>query len=57
MVGEQLRVTEGKEGGTLLTVDGELLIGRQAPESEGRLGGDPEISRRHARISRGADGG
>ncbi len=55
MAGEQLRVTEGKEGGKLLAVDAELLIGRQAPENEGRLGGDPEISRRHARVSRGAD--
>ena len=33
-----------------------LLIGRAAPEEEGRLGDDPEISRHHARASRGADG-
>jgi pSer/pThr/pTyr-binding forkhead associated (FHA) protein len=56
MAGEQLRVTEGKERGKLLSVDVDLLIGRQAPEDEGRLGGDSEISRRHARVSRGADG-
>ena len=56
MVGEQLRVTEGKERGKLLSVDADLLIGREAPEEEGRLGADPEISRRHARISREADG-
>src|SRR5437016_2800139 len=55
MAGEQLRVSEGKERGTLLSVDVDLLIGRHAPEDEGRLGGDPEISRRHARVSRGAD--
>jgi pSer/pThr/pTyr-binding forkhead associated (FHA) protein len=56
MAGAQLRVTEGKESGKLLGVDADLLIGRLAPEDEGRLGGDLEISRRHARVSRGADG-
>ena len=56
MAGEQLRVTEGKEQGRLLPIDADLLIGRLAPEDEGRLGGDAEISRRHARIARGADG-
>ncbi len=55
MAGDQLRVTEGKERGKFLSVDVDLLIGRHAPEDEGRLGGDPEISRRHARVSRGAD--
>src|SRR5271169_4184816 len=49
-------VTEGDERGKLLGVEGELLIGRVAPQDDGRLGEDPEISRRHARISRGADG-
>jgi len=56
MVGEQLRVIEGKERGKRLSVDGDLLIGRVAPEDEGRLGDDPEISRRHAYVSRRADG-
>lgn len=56
MADEHLRVTEGAERGAVLSVDGTLLIGRSAPEGEGRLGGDSEISRRHARISRGADG-
>ncbi len=56
MAGEQLRVIEGSDQGRLLGVDGDLLIGRAAPDDEGRLGGDPKISRRHARISRGADG-
>jgi pSer/pThr/pTyr-binding forkhead associated (FHA) protein/predicted Ser/Thr protein kinase len=55
MAGEQLCVTQGKERGTLLSVEADLLIGRRAPANEGRLGGDPEISRRHARVSRGAD--
>jgi pSer/pThr/pTyr-binding forkhead associated (FHA) protein len=56
MAGEQLQVTEGKERGKRLAVEAELLIGRAAPEEEGKLGDDPEISRRHARVYRGADG-
>src|SRR5215212_353345 len=56
MAGEQLRVTEGKERGKRVRVDTDLLIGRTATEEDGRLGDDPEISRRHARVSRGADG-
>jgi pSer/pThr/pTyr-binding forkhead associated (FHA) protein/tRNA A-37 threonylcarbamoyl transferase component Bud32 len=56
MAGEQLRVTEGNERGKLVSVDADLLIGRLAADEEGRLGGDPEISRRHARVSRGANG-
>jgi pSer/pThr/pTyr-binding forkhead associated (FHA) protein len=56
MAGEQLRVSEGKERGKRLSVATDLLIGRVVPEHDGRLGDDPEISRRHARVSRGADG-
>jgi pSer/pThr/pTyr-binding forkhead associated (FHA) protein/predicted Ser/Thr protein kinase len=56
MDGEQLRVIEGEARGRRLSVDDDLLIGRMASEDEGRLGGDPEISRRHAYISRGDDG-
>ncbi len=56
MAGEQLRVTEGKERGRRLSVRADLLIGRVAPAHDGRLGDDPEISRRHARIVRGARG-
>jgi pSer/pThr/pTyr-binding forkhead associated (FHA) protein/tRNA A-37 threonylcarbamoyl transferase component Bud32 len=56
MGGEQLRVTEGDDRGKRLSVDAELLIGREAPEDDGRLADDSEISRRHARISRGAAG-
>jgi pSer/pThr/pTyr-binding forkhead associated (FHA) protein len=56
MVGHQLRVIEGNERGRRLSVYADLLIGRVAPEDEGRLGDDPEISRRHAYVSRGADG-
>jgi len=56
MAGEQLRVTEGTERGKRVIVDAELLIGRGASGGDGRLGEDPEISRRHARVSRGGDG-
>jgi pSer/pThr/pTyr-binding forkhead associated (FHA) protein/tRNA A-37 threonylcarbamoyl transferase component Bud32 len=56
MAGEQLRVINGKARDTLLRVDAELLIGRAAPEPDGRLGDDPEISRRHAQLARGERG-
>src|SRR5438067_7607813 len=56
MAGEQLVVSEGNERGKRLDVEGELLIGRGAPDVAGRLGDDPEISRRHARVFREADG-
>jgi pSer/pThr/pTyr-binding forkhead associated (FHA) protein len=56
MAGHELRVTEGKERGKRLSIEGDLLIGRAAEDREGRLGGDPEISRRHARVSRAGGG-
>jgi len=56
MAGEELRVIEGNARGERLTVETDLLIGRASEDSGGRLGDDPEISRRHARASRGADG-
>ena len=37
-------------------IDGELLIGRGV-EGDGRLTGDPEVSREHARISASAERG
>ncbi len=55
MAGERLRVTEGEDRGKLLDVEGALLIGRLVPDEDGKLGGDPEISRRHARVVRGPD--
>jgi pSer/pThr/pTyr-binding forkhead associated (FHA) protein/predicted Ser/Thr protein kinase len=55
MASEHLRVREGNERGTVLSVDAELLVGRRAPEEQGRLGGDPELSRRHALVRRGPD--
>lgn len=45
--------SSGARAGTRLFVADELLLGRTV-DGEGRLGDDPKISRRHARISRGA---
>jgi pSer/pThr/pTyr-binding forkhead associated (FHA) protein/tRNA A-37 threonylcarbamoyl transferase component Bud32 len=56
MAGEQLRVSEGKAEGERLTVERDVLIGRAADEPVGRLGDDPELSRRHARAWRGLEG-
>lgn len=56
MPGEQLRVIKGKERGKRLSLGGDLLVGRAASDKDGRLGDDPEISRRHARFFREADG-
>lgn len=56
MAGEQLRITEGPARGKQLEVEAELVLGRAAAKDEARLGDDPETSRRHARLSRGADG-
>jgi pSer/pThr/pTyr-binding forkhead associated (FHA) protein len=52
----RLKVTAGSAAGTEISVDDELLIGRNA-EGEGNLGEDIEISRRHALISRADHGG
>jgi pSer/pThr/pTyr-binding forkhead associated (FHA) protein len=56
MAGEQLRVRQGFAPDELLLVDGELLIGRAATVDAGRLGDDPELSRRHATVTRGPGG-
>ena len=56
MADEQLRVTEGNALGEQLSVEADVLIGRAASEAVGRLGDDPEISRRHARVWRGTEG-
>ena len=55
MAAEHLRVTEGNARGERLTVETELLLGR-AMSVEGRLGDDPVLSRRHARLARDAEG-
>ena len=45
-----LQVLEGPAAGTDIPVEGELVLGRGS-EGAGTLGRDPELSRRHARIS------
>ncbi len=53
---ESLRIVSGNAAGTEISLEGdEFLIGRIA-EGEGKLGDDPEISRRHARIVKRAGG-
>jgi tRNA A-37 threonylcarbamoyl transferase component Bud32 len=52
----KLQVTGGNATGTEIEVGADLEIGREA-DGSGRLGGDAQISRRHARISRTPDGG
>src|SRR2546423_14031957 len=54
MPGELLRITNGSLAGTEIELRDELAIGR-AEEGEGNLGGDPELSRQHARFRRGDD--
>jgi ABC-2 type transport system permease protein len=49
-----IRITVGAGVGTELEVEEELLIGRPA-DGEGPLGGDAELSRQHARITRAHD--
>lgn len=44
-----LRCTAGPPAGETITVDSELMFGRELPEP-GRCGGDPRLSRRHARV-------
>ena len=56
MADERVRVVVGQAPGTWFTVDGELLIGRAASDVDGRLGDDPQLSRSHARMARGAGG-
>ncbi len=56
MPGEQLLVTEGKDRGEAVEVEGELHIGRAATQTEGRLGDDPMLSRQHAKITRAPNG-
>jgi pSer/pThr/pTyr-binding forkhead associated (FHA) protein len=44
-----LRCTDGPAAGDDIAVDSELVLGRDQPEP-GRLRGDPQLSREHARI-------
>jgi pSer/pThr/pTyr-binding forkhead associated (FHA) protein len=55
MAAEFLKVTEGLASGTEIQLDGDFLIGR-AVEGDGTLGGDAELSREHARVSRSGSG-
>ena len=55
MAGEVLHVVAGLAAGERIAVGDELIIGR-ASGGAGRLGDDPEISRRHAMVAR-TDGG
>ena len=50
-----LRVVRGAGAGREIALQDELVIGREAA-GDGRLDGEPALSRRHARITRGADG-
>ena len=56
MAGLVLRVVRGAGSGREIALHDELVIGREAP-GDGRLDGEPALSRRHARITRGAGGG
>ena len=53
MAGESLRVVSGNAGGKEISFEDDFEIGRAA-DGDGTLGDDPEISRRHARITRRA---
>src|SRR5215216_2023477 len=55
MAGDRIEVTDGPARGEQSELDKELLIGRST-EGFGALKGDPEISRRHAQISRTDEG-
>jgi FHA domain len=55
MPGERIEVTDGPARGEEQDLENELVIGRSA-DGFGTLQGDPEISRRHAQISRTDEG-
>ncbi|MEA2479486.1 MAG: hypothetical protein QOJ07_1408, partial [Thermoleophilaceae bacterium] len=55
MAGEVLHCTAGEAAGSTLAPTAELVIGRSSA-GEGALGGDPELSRRHARLYRDPTG-
>lgn len=48
-MGVTLHCTAGPSAGESITIDVELVLGRDQPEP-GRLRGDPRLSRRHARV-------
>ena len=55
MATEFLRVIEGQASGTEIEIDEVFVIGRSA-EGHGSLGGDAEISREHAQVTRSGSG-
>lgn len=55
MPAETLRVVLGAAAGTEIHLDDTFTLGR-TESGDGSLGGDPELSRQHARISRTGDG-
>jgi hypothetical protein len=55
MAQQTLRVIGGPAEGSTIQLNGDLTFGRDAGDG-GSLGGDPEISRQHARITTGANG-
>src|SRR3954449_1052944 len=55
MAGDRIEVTDGPARGEQSELDKGLIIGRST-EGFGALGGDPEISRRHAQVSRTPEG-
>jgi hypothetical protein len=55
MAGEALRITGGNAAGSEIPLEDEFVIGRLAT-GPGSLGGDPEISRSHARVFRDPQG-
>jgi pSer/pThr/pTyr-binding forkhead associated (FHA) protein len=44
-------IVAGRESGTLIPVTSEPFVFGRAEEAPGKLGGDPELSRRHASVS------
>jgi DNA-binding beta-propeller fold protein YncE len=55
MPGARLRVVSGPLRGRALDLDSALVLGRREP-GDGNLGGDEELSRRHASLTRSPDG-
>lgn len=52
MAGDRLRVTKGPASGQTLPIGDGIVLGRSSTGA-GAIGGDPEISREHARIAQG----
>ena len=51
----ELRVSSGPAAGTTIDLNGDFTFGRDSGNG-GSLGGDPEISREHARVTRASSG-